>query len=172
MIVLGSVAKDDKGFLIETKFYTSGGKLILSQLTRARSAGDISSAAKEIAATVLERFPSRARWFRKKADATKSTSASRGTGSARALSSPLMAARPTKTGKVSGYRDIGKLKVRKTEDAASWTEVDALVRRKDQHRRPRGATDLPRRRRGGHEEFLRAPCQGRCASRREPPVRG
>ncbi len=49
MIVLGSVAKDDKGYLIETKFYTSGGKLILSQITRAKSAGDINSAAKEIA---------------------------------------------------------------------------------------------------------------------------
>ena len=57
MIILGSVAKDDKGFLIETKFYTSGGKLILSQLTRARSAGDISSAAKEIAANIMDRFP-------------------------------------------------------------------------------------------------------------------
>jgi hypothetical protein len=50
MIILGSVAKDDKGYLIETKFYTSGGKLLLSHLTRARSAGDINSAAKEIAA--------------------------------------------------------------------------------------------------------------------------
>ena len=57
MIILGSVAKDDKGFLIETKFYTSGGKLILSQLTRARSAGDINGAAKEITAAVLEKFP-------------------------------------------------------------------------------------------------------------------
>jgi len=39
MIVLGSVAKDDKGFLIETKFYTSGGRLIHSQLARARNEG-------------------------------------------------------------------------------------------------------------------------------------
>ena len=54
MIILGSVAKDEKGFLIETKFHTSGGKLILSQITRARSAGDITSAAKEIASAVLE----------------------------------------------------------------------------------------------------------------------
>ena len=57
MIILGSIAKDEKGLLIETKFYTSGGKLILSQITRARSAGDIGSAAKEIVAAVLERFP-------------------------------------------------------------------------------------------------------------------
>ncbi len=56
MIVLGSVAKDEKGYLIETKFYTSGGKLILSQLARAKSSGDINSAAREIAAAVLERF--------------------------------------------------------------------------------------------------------------------
>jgi hypothetical protein len=57
MIILGSVAQDDRGLLIETKFYTSGGKLILSQLTRARSEGNIKSAVREITAAVLERFP-------------------------------------------------------------------------------------------------------------------
>src|SRR2546428_4895626 len=57
MIVLGSVAKDDKGFVIEAKFYTSGGQLILSQITRARDTGAITSAAREIAANVMERFP-------------------------------------------------------------------------------------------------------------------
>jgi hypothetical protein len=80
MIVLGSVAKDDKGYLIETKFYTSGGKLLLShsrgqrverpqqrrRLPR-RSSGS----------------PSRARWFPWTTSATGSISARRTTGSAR-----------------------------------------------------------------------------------------
>lgn len=128
MIVLGSVAKDDKGFLIETKFYTSGGKLILSQLTRARSAGDISSAAKEIAATVLERFPFEGTVVSKEGGRYKINLGKSGYRISKGTEFALMAARLDETGKVSGYRDIGKLKVRKTEDAASWTEVDALVR--------------------------------------------
>jgi hypothetical protein len=57
MIILGSVAKDEKGLLIETKFYTSAGKIILSQITRAKGEGDTGSAAKEIATAVLEHFP-------------------------------------------------------------------------------------------------------------------
>jgi tetratricopeptide (TPR) repeat protein len=57
MIVVGSVAKDDKGYIIEAKFHTSGGKLIFSQVKRADDRGDINSAAKEIAENVVDRFP-------------------------------------------------------------------------------------------------------------------
>src|SRR5207249_693537 len=39
MIVVGSVAKDDKGLVIETKLYTANGRLVLSQVTRARDTG-------------------------------------------------------------------------------------------------------------------------------------
>lgn len=57
MVVVGSVAKDDKGFIIEAKFHSSGGKLIYSQVIRADSRSDINSAAREIATNVIERFP-------------------------------------------------------------------------------------------------------------------
>ena len=57
MIVVGSVAKDDKGFIIEAKFHSSSGKLIYSQVIRADDRSDINSAAKEIATNVIERFP-------------------------------------------------------------------------------------------------------------------
>jgi hypothetical protein len=125
MIILGSVAKDDKGFLIETKFYTSGGKLILSQLTRARSAGDINSAAREIASNVLERFPFEgtvigAEGDRYRVNIGKTFKISRGTVFA------LMAPRLDEIGKIAGYRESGKLKVKKSEETGSWTEVDDL----------------------------------------------
>jgi len=57
MVVVGSVAKDAKGFIIEAKFHSSGGKLIYSQVIRADDRSDINSAAKEISTNVIERFP-------------------------------------------------------------------------------------------------------------------
>ena len=57
MIVVGSVAKDAKGFIIEAKFHSSSGKLIFSQLIHVDDRSDINSAAREISANVIERFP-------------------------------------------------------------------------------------------------------------------
>jgi len=57
MVVVGSVSKDAQGFIIEEKFHSSSGKLIFSQLIRVGDRSDINSAAKEIAANVIDRFP-------------------------------------------------------------------------------------------------------------------
>lgn len=57
MVVVGSVAKDERGYLIEAKFHSSSGKLIYSQVIHADSRNDINSAAREIVANVIERFP-------------------------------------------------------------------------------------------------------------------
>ena len=124
MIILGSVAKDDKGLLIETKFYTSGGKLILSQITHARG-GDIKGAAREITANVLERFPFEGTVIgsegdRYRVNIGKTYKISRGTEFA------LMTPRLDETGKIAAYHETGKLKVKKSEDAGSWAEVEDL----------------------------------------------
>ena len=126
MIVLGSVAKDEKGLLIETKFYTSGGRLILSQITKARGAGDINSAAKEIAATVLERFPFESTVVSKEKDRYRINIGRTGYKISKGTEFALTSARLDETGKISGYRDIGRLKVKKTDDSGSWTEVEDL----------------------------------------------
>jgi len=57
MIVVGSVSKDAKGFIIEAKFHSSSGKLVFSQVIRADDNNEINNAAKEIASNVIERFP-------------------------------------------------------------------------------------------------------------------
>ena len=57
MVVVGSVSKDAKGFIIEAKFHSSSGKLIYSQVIRAADRSDINSAAREISTNVIERFP-------------------------------------------------------------------------------------------------------------------
>jgi tetratricopeptide (TPR) repeat protein len=126
MIILGSVAKDEKGFLIETKFYTSGGKLILSQLNRARSAGDINSVAREIASNIMERFPFEGTVVSKEEERYRINLGKPDYRISRGTEFALMAARLDESGKVSSYRDIGKLKVKKAEDTGSWTEVEDL----------------------------------------------
>jgi hypothetical protein len=126
MIILGSVAKDEKGLLIETKFYTSGGKLILSQMTRAKGAGDINSATKEIASAVLERFPFEGTVVSSSGERYQINLGKSGYRISKGTDFMLMAPRLDQVGKVSGYRETGRLKVKKAEETGSWTEVEEL----------------------------------------------
>ena len=126
MIILGSVARDEKGLLIETKFYTSGGKLILSQMTRAKGAGDISSAAKEIANAVIEHFPFEGAVVSSDGERYQINLGKSGYRIARGTDFVLMAPRLDEKGKVSGYRETGRLRVKKAEENSSWTEVEDL----------------------------------------------
>jgi tetratricopeptide (TPR) repeat protein len=126
MIIVGSVAKDEKGLLIETKFYASGGKLILSQMVRAKSAGDINSAAKETANAVLERFPFEGTVVSSEGERYRINLGKSGYRITKGADFVLMAPRLSETGKVSGYRETGKLRVKKVEESASWTEVEEL----------------------------------------------
>jgi tetratricopeptide (TPR) repeat protein len=126
MIILGSVAKDDKGLLIETKFYTSGGKLILSQITRAKDAGGINSAARDISNAVLEKFPFEGTVVTVDGERFRVNLGRSGYRISRGTDFALMAARLDESGKVSSYREIGKLRVKKAEDNGSWTEIEDL----------------------------------------------
>jgi len=126
MIIVGSIAKDEKGFLIETKFYASGGKLILSQMARAKSAGDINSAAKETANAVLDRFPFEGTVVSSEGERYRINLGKSGYRITKGTDFMLMAPRLSETGKVSGYRETGKLRVKKAEESASWTEVEEL----------------------------------------------
>jgi hypothetical protein len=126
MIVLGSVAKDDKGFLIETKFYTSGGKLIHSQLARAKSEGSISGAAKDIAAAVLAKFPFEGTVTGGDGDLYRINLGKSGYKIGKNMEFNLMTPRLDETGKISGYREIGRLKTRKIDDDFSVAEVEDL----------------------------------------------
>jgi tetratricopeptide (TPR) repeat protein len=126
MIILGSVAKDDKGFLIETKFYTSGGKLLLSQITRARDASGITSAAKEIANAVIEKFPFEGTVVAVDGERYRLNLGKGGYRISRGTDFALMAARLDEAGRVSSYREIGKLRVKKAEENGSWAEIEDL----------------------------------------------
>jgi tetratricopeptide (TPR) repeat protein len=126
MLVLGSLAKDEQGFTIETKFYSPGGKVILSQISRARSTGDIKSAAQELAAMALERFPFEgtvvaAEEEQYRVNLGKAHRVGRGTD----LS--VSVATLDKAGKVTGSREIGKLRVKRVDESGAWAEVHELT---------------------------------------------
>lgn len=126
MIVLGSVAKDEQGFLIETKFITSGGKLVHSQLGRARREKDIPGVAKDMAAAVIAKFPFEGTVLGPVDDRFKINLGKTGYKIAKNMEFTLATPRTDATGKVTGYRDIGKLRIKKVDDTFSLGEVDDL----------------------------------------------
>jgi len=126
MIVLGSVAKDDQGFLIETKFITSGGKLVHSQLARARREKDIPGVAKEIASAVIARFPFEGTVLGPVDDRYKINLGKTGYKIAKNMEFTLSTPRVDETGKVTGYRETGKFRIKKVDDAFSLGELDDL----------------------------------------------
>ncbi len=126
MIILGSVSKDEKGFLIETKFYTSGGTLILSQITRAKSAGNINGAAKDIARAVIERFPFEGAVIGVDGERYRINLGKSGYKISSGTDFTLMTPRMDETGKISGYSETGRLRVKKSEENGSWAEVEDL----------------------------------------------
>jgi tetratricopeptide (TPR) repeat protein len=125
MIVLGSVAQDGDGYLVEAKFHTAGGKVIFSEIGRARSARAIDGAVRDIANNVIERFPLEgtviaAEEDRYRINIGRNWRISRGTEFT--LTTPTFA----EGGKVSGYRETGRMEVRRGEDTSSLVDVSAL----------------------------------------------
>ena len=125
MIVLGSVAKDDGGYLVEVKFHTANGKIIFSEIARARSAGGISGAARDIAANVIERFPLEGTVVGEENDRYRINIGKNwriGRGTEFTLTTPTFG----EGGKVAGYRETGRIEVKRGEDASSLAEVTTL----------------------------------------------
>jgi tetratricopeptide (TPR) repeat protein len=125
MIVLGSVAKDDGGYLVEVKFHTANGKIIFSEIARARNAGGINGAVRDIASNVIERFPLEGTVVGKEEDRYrinigKSWRIARGTEFT--LTTPTFA----EGGKVAGYRETGRIEVTRGDDSSSLAEVATL----------------------------------------------
>ena len=125
MIVLGSVAQDGDGYLVEAKFHTASGKVIFSEIGRARSARAIDGAVRDIANNVIERFPLEGTVIavedeRYRVNIGRSWRISRGTEFT--LTAPTFG----DGGKVAGYRETGRMEVRRSDDASSLLDVATL----------------------------------------------
>lgn len=126
MIVLGSVAKDENGYLIETTFVASSGKVVHSQLARAAREKDIPSAAKDIATAVLARFPFEGTVLGPVDERYKINLGKEGYRIGKGMEFGLWSPRSDASGKVTGYTEVGRLRVKKVDDAFSLAEVDDL----------------------------------------------
>src|SRR5712664_3892544 len=125
MIVLGSVAKDDGGYLVEVKFHTANGKIIFSEIARARSAGGINGAVRDIANNVIERFPLEGTVIAKEDDRYR-INIGRNWRIARGTEFTLTTPTFGEGGKVAGYRETGRIEVKRGEDTSSLAEVATL----------------------------------------------
>jgi tetratricopeptide (TPR) repeat protein len=124
MMVFGSIAKDDDGYVIEAKVHTAGGKIVVSELARARSEGRVPGAVRDIVNNIIERFPLEgtvigADGERQRINIGKSWRISRGTEFT--LMTPKIA-----DGHIVGYRETGQLEVKRSDDSASLADVIAL----------------------------------------------
>ncbi|HYS51454.1 MAG TPA: PEGA domain-containing protein [Burkholderiales bacterium] len=125
MIVLGSVAKDDGGYLVEVKFHTANGKIIFSEIARARNAGGINGAVRDIAGNVIERFPLEGTVVGKEDDRYR-INIGRNWRIARGTEFTLTTPTFAEGGKVAGYRETGRIEVTRGDDSSSLVEVATL----------------------------------------------
>jgi len=125
MIVTGSVAKENDAFLTEVKFHSASGKVIFSDIGRARSARGIDSSVRDIVSNVVERFPLEGTVIAAEGDRYRiniGRSWKIGRGTEFTLTAPNLA----EGGKVAGYRETGRMEVRRGEDTSSLAEVTTL----------------------------------------------
>jgi tetratricopeptide (TPR) repeat protein len=125
MIVLGSVAQDGEGYLVEAKFHTAGGKVIYSEIARARSARAIDGTVRDIVSNVIERFPFEGTVIGTEDDRYRINIGRNwriGRGTEFTLTTPMFG----EGGKVSGYRETGRIEVKRGDDNSSLAEVATL----------------------------------------------
>lgn len=126
VIVLGSVARDETGTLIETKLYDASGRQIVSVIGQAREGADLSAPAKAIAAGVIERFPFEGTVVSVEEDLYRVNLGRSGYRIARGAEFDLFAPVTGTSGKVKGQRASGVLRVKKVDDQGSWAAVEDL----------------------------------------------
>ena len=126
VIVLGSVARDETGYLVETKLYGASGKQILSVIGQAREGADLAGPAKEIVAGVIDRFPFEGTVVSIEEDQYRVNLGRSGYRITRGAEFDLFAPVAEKSGKVKGHRASGFLRVKKVDDQGSWAAAEDL----------------------------------------------
>ncbi len=126
MILSGSVTKNDSGFTIETTLTTADGKILLSQLNTARKERDIPRTSKIIATGIVDQFPFEGTIAAIEPDGYQINLGQHNYKIRRGNVFRYMDAKMNRSGRITGYREAGLLRVIKTEDNASWVEVARL----------------------------------------------
>jgi len=126
MIVSGSVTKDDSGMTIETTVNTADGNIILSQINKVRKKKNIKNTAKLIVKNIIDQFP-----FEGTIDVVEEDQYRLNLGKLdykirRGNEFSYMVATSDSSGRFTGFREAGTLKVKETEDAKSWVKIVAV----------------------------------------------
>lgn len=122
-VILGSVSRNDRGYIIETKVHTSDGKLAVSQIGTARSVKNIKNVAKKAVRTIMEQYPFQGTLLSKKDERFQVSLGKSDYQLKRKMEFALMSPSRDRQGKIKGYNDIGTLRIVKTEKRSSWAEV-------------------------------------------------
>jgi tetratricopeptide (TPR) repeat protein len=122
-VILGSVSRNDKGYIIETKVYTSDGKLAVSQFGTARSEKNIKDVAKKAVGNIMKQYPFQGTLLSEKDERFQVSLGKSDYQLKRKMEFALMSPSRDRQGKIKAYNDIGTLRIVKTEKRNSWAEV-------------------------------------------------
>jgi hypothetical protein len=123
MMISGSVTKADDGMTIETTVTGVDGRIILSQINKARKKKNVANTAKLIANSIIDQFP-----FEGTVAAIEDQGYRINLGQSdyrirRGSRFRYRVADMDRSGRVKGFRDAGTLRIVETDETASWAEI-------------------------------------------------
>jgi tetratricopeptide (TPR) repeat protein len=123
MIITGSVTKADQGMTIETTVIAANGKILLSQINKARKKKNVVNTSKLIANSIIDQFP-----FEGTIAAMDDQGYRINLGKAdyrirRGSQFKYLVADMERSGRVKGFHDAGTLRVVETDASFSWAEM-------------------------------------------------
>ncbi len=123
MMISGSVTKADDGIAIETTVIGADGKIIFSQINKARKKKNVANTAKLIANSIIDQFP-----FEGTIAAVEEQGYRINLGKSdyrirRGSRFRYRVADMDRSGRVKGFRDAGTLRIVETDETASWAEI-------------------------------------------------
>lgn len=123
MMISGSVTKADDGMTIETTVIGADGKIIFSQINKARKKKNVANTAKLVANSIIDQFP-----FEGTIAAVEDQGYRINLGKSdyrirRGSRFRYRVADMDRSGRVKGFRDAGTLRIVETDETASWAEI-------------------------------------------------
>lgn len=126
MILSGSITKDERGFTIESTLTTADGKILLSQINTARNTRDIPRTSRIIATSIIDQFPFEGTITAVEEDGYTVNLGQHNYKIRRGNVFRYMAAQTGRSGKISGYKEEGLLRVIETMNTNSKVEIATL----------------------------------------------
>jgi tetratricopeptide (TPR) repeat protein/archaellum component FlaF (FlaF/FlaG flagellin family) len=122
-VIFGSVTAQDQGMVVETTVITADGKIILSQINRARKKENVRNTAKLIVASVIDQFPFEGTIAAAEGGGYKINLGKLDHKIRRGNEFRYMQIAKDRKGRLAGYREAGLLRVVDTDDTGSFSEV-------------------------------------------------